>query len=69
LTPEHFRFDPVLWNSSLATLRALLRATADEEGLPVDDAQVEEALHNLVEGIVAASAAWEPQPPDPDARD
>jgi hypothetical protein len=60
LTPEHFRFDPVLWNSGVAALKELLRATAEEEGLSVDDNEVGEAVRNLVEGIMQRSTRWAP---------
>jgi hypothetical protein len=63
LTPEHFRFDPVLWNSGVAALRGLLRSVSDEEALQADEAAIEGAVHNLIEGIVARSAAWETRPP------
>ncbi len=59
LTPEHFRFDPVLWHSSIATLRALLRSVADERGLEVGDDDLDVAVRNLVEGIVLRSGAWD----------
>ncbi|MHB8870566.1 MAG: hypothetical protein ACYC6T_06070 [Thermoleophilia bacterium] len=59
LTPEHFRFDPVLWHSSTATLRAMLRAVADEQGLEVGDDDLDVAVRNLVEGIVLRSRAWD----------
>lgn len=59
LTPEHFRFDPVLWHSSIAALRALLRSVADERGLEVGDDDLDVAVRNLVEGIVLRSGAWD----------
>lgn len=59
LTPEHFRFDPVLWHSSIATLRAMLRSVAGEEGLGVEDDDLDVAVRNLVEGIVLRSGAWD----------
>lgn len=59
LTPEHFRFDPVLWHSSIATLRAMLRSVADEGGLEIGDDDLDVAVRNLVEGIVLRSRAWD----------
>jgi hypothetical protein len=64
LTPEHFRFDPVLWNSGLAALRELLRVTAEETELAPDEAELEEAVRNLVEGVMHRSAQWAPPPPE-----
>lgn len=58
LTPEHHRFDPVLWHSSTAALRALLQALADDEGLSSDDAVLDRAVANLIEGIVKESKGW-----------
>lgn len=69
LTPEHFRFDPVLWNSSLAVLRGLLRSAAEEAGLVVTEEDVEAALRNLIEGIVRRSADWEPASPGDEGRE
>lgn len=59
LTPEHFRFDPVLWHSSIAALRGMLISIAEGEGLEVGDTDVEEAVRNLVEGIVLRSREWD----------
>ncbi len=59
LTPEHFRFDPVLWHSSIAALRGMLASIAEGEGLELGDADVEEAVRNLVEGIVLRSREWD----------
>jgi hypothetical protein len=59
LTPEHFRFDPVLWHSSIATLRAMLRAVAGDVGLAVEEDDLDVAVRNLVEGIVLRSRAWD----------
>lgn len=59
LTPEHFRFDPVLWHSSIAALRGMLVSIAEGEGLELGDADVEEAVRNLVEGIVLRSREWD----------
>ena len=61
LTPENYRFDPVLWHSSLALLRGMLLAVADEEGLAVSETDVREAMRNLVEGIVLRSREWDPE--------
>ena len=33
LTPEHFRFDRVLWHSSVSALREMLRGVAEQEEL------------------------------------
>lgn len=63
LTPDNARFDPVLWNSSLAALRGLLRNVAEREGLGVDDNDIREAVRNLVEGVVLRSRRWD-RPPD-----
>ena len=60
LTPEHFRFDPVLWHSSIAVLRGMLGAVAETEGLDVDDDDIEVAVRNLIEGVVRDSRAWGP---------
>ncbi len=59
LTPENFRFDPVLWHSSVAMLRGMLYTVAEEEGLRITEADVGVAVRNLVEGIVAGSREWE----------
>ncbi len=59
LTPEHFRFDPVLWHSSVSALREMLRGVAEQEGLAVAEADVEEAVRNLVEGVVLRSREWD----------
>lgn len=61
LTPENYRFDPVLWHSSLAVLRVMLMAVAEEEGLAVSEADVREAMRNLVEGIARRSREWDPE--------
>ena len=58
LTPENARFDRVLWNSSLAVLRGMLRATAEEEALPATDEDVETAVGNLVEGVLRLAQGW-----------
>jgi hypothetical protein len=55
LTPENARFDPVLWNSGLATLRALLVEVAEGRRLAVTEADMDEAVRNLVEGVVLRS--------------
>jgi hypothetical protein len=60
LTPEHFRFDPVLWHSSIAALRGMLRAVAEDEGYEVEDEDIEGAVRNLIEGVVRSSRAWDP---------
>jgi hypothetical protein len=62
LTPEHARFDPVLWQSGLAALDALLRAVAEEEGLAVSDQDVGRAIRNLIEGVVLRSRTWGIEP-------
>lgn len=59
LTPEHFRFDPVLWHSSVSALREMLRGVAEQEGLAVAEADIEEAVRNLVEGVVMRSREWD----------
>ena len=59
LTPEHFRFDPVLWHSSVSALREMLRAVAEQEGLAVTEADIETAVRNLVEGVVLRSREWD----------
>ena len=59
LTPEHFRFDPVLWHSSMSALREMLRGVAEGEGLMVDEVDIEEAVRNLVEGVVLRSREWD----------
>ena len=59
LTPEHFRFDPVLWHSSIAALRGMLKAVADQEGLEPDHEDIESAVRNLIEGVVLRSRAWD----------
>jgi len=59
LTPEHFRFDPVLWHSSIAALRGMLSSMAETESLEVGEDDVEEAVRNLVEGIVLRSRSWD----------
>lgn len=59
LTPEHFRFDPVLWHSSVSVLREMLRAVAEQEGLAVSESDIEEAVRNLVEGVVLRSREWD----------
>lgn len=59
LTPEHFRFDPVLWHSSVSALREMLRGVAEQEGLAVAEADIEEAVRNLVEGVVLRSREWD----------
>jgi hypothetical protein len=58
LTPENARFDRVLWNSSLAVLRGMLRATAEADALDVTDEDIEMAVGNLVEGVLRRSAEW-----------
>lgn len=58
LTPEHYRFDRVLWNSSLAALRQLLASVAESRGLEATPADIDEAVRNLVEGIVLRGRAW-----------
>jgi hypothetical protein len=59
LTPEHFRFDPVLWHSSVSALREMLRTVAEQEGLTVADEDIQEAVRNLVEGVVLRSREWD----------
>ncbi|MHB9149633.1 MAG: hypothetical protein ACYC33_06050 [Thermoleophilia bacterium] len=59
LTPEHFRFDPVLWHSSIAALRGMLFSVAEGEGLEVGEDDVQEAVRNLVEGIILRSRSWD----------
>jgi hypothetical protein len=63
LTPENARFDPVLWNSGLATLRALLVDVAERGHLAVSEADIDEAVRNLVEGVVLRSRGWPGGPP------
>ena len=63
LTPENARFDPVLWNSGLATLRALLIEVAEGRRLAVSQADMDEAVRNLVEGVVLRSRSWPEEPP------
>jgi hypothetical protein len=58
LTPEHYRFDRVLWNSSVATLRQLLHSVAESEDLAVQPEDVDEAVRNLVEGVVLRGMRW-----------
>lgn len=58
LTPEHARFDPVLWRSSVATMRGLLRAVAEQEELAVGEEDLETAVQNLVEGVVLRARDW-----------
>ena len=58
LTPENARFDRVLWNSSLAVLRGMLHATAEDEGLDAADEDVEMAVGNLVEGVLRRADGW-----------
>ncbi len=62
LTPDNARFDPVLWNSSLAALRGLLRNVAEREGLAASDDDIREAVRNLVEGVVLRSRRWDRPP-------
>jgi len=62
LTPENARFDPVLWNSSIAALSGLLRAVGEQEGLEVTDEDVREAVRNLVEGVVLRARRWDGEP-------
>jgi len=59
LTPEHFRFDPVLWHSSMSALREMLRGVAEQEGLAAAEPDIEEAVRNLVEGVVLRSREWD----------
>lgn len=59
LTPAHYRFDPVLWHSSTAALREMLRSLAESLGLQVEEPEIETALRNLVEGIVSRSRGWD----------
>ncbi|MBU2603899.1 MAG: hypothetical protein KKA32_17345 [Actinobacteria bacterium] len=59
LTPENFRFDNVLWHSSIAALRGMLQAVAEQEQLELGDGDLDEAVRNLVEGIVLRSRAWD----------
>jgi len=59
LTPEHFRFDPVLWHSSVSTLREMLRGVAEHEGISVTEADIDEAVRNLVEGVMLRSQEWD----------
>jgi hypothetical protein len=63
LQPEHARFDPVLWNSSLAALQGLLLDVAEQEGLSIADVDVREAVRNLVEGVIIRSRRWGEEPP------
>jgi hypothetical protein len=58
LTPENARFDRVLWNSSLAALRGMLRATAEADALEATDEDIEMAVGNLVEGVLRQAAEW-----------
>jgi hypothetical protein len=59
LTPEHFRFDPVLWHSSVSALREMLRGLAEQEGLAIAEADIDEAVRNLVEGVMLRSREWD----------
>ncbi len=59
LTPEHFRFDPVLWHSSVATLKGMLTDLAEREGIAPTDETIGEAVRNLVEGVVLRSREWD----------
>ncbi len=59
LTPEHFRFDPVLWHSSVSALREMLRGVAEQEGFAVAEADIDEAVRNLAEGVVLRSREWD----------
>lgn len=58
LTPENARFDRVLWNSSLAVLRGMLRAVAETDALEATDEDVEMAVGNLVEGVLRRADEW-----------
>jgi hypothetical protein len=60
LTPEHFRFDPVLWHSSIAAMRGMLAAVAEAEELEIEDEDIERAVRNLIEGVVRDSRGWAP---------
>ena len=59
LTPEHFRFDPVLWHSSVSALREMLRSVGEQEALEFGEPDLDEAVRNLVEGVVIRSREWD----------
>ncbi len=58
LTPEHYRFDRVVWRSGVAALRQMLATLAADRGLEVDDRDLDRAVANLVEGIMLEAESW-----------
>lgn len=58
LTPEHYRFDRVVWRSGVAALREMLATLAGEEGLEVDEEDLDRAVANLVEGVMREGERW-----------
>ena len=58
LTPEHYRFDRVVWRSGVAALRQMLAGLAGEEGIEIDEEDLDRAVANLVEGVMREADSW-----------